>query len=68
MTTLLGHRSLVQEAAALRDGTDDPVAAALRSCDRIDTVDPQVRAFVPEPGRRARLVEAARRCAAGAPP
>ncbi|WP_374205528.1 amidase family protein [Streptomyces sioyaensis] len=67
MTTLLGCRSLVQEAAALRAGADDPVAAMHRSCDRIDDVDPQVRAFVPEAGRRTRLLEAARkRAAAGA--
>ncbi|MFI1307374.1 amidase [Streptomyces sioyaensis] len=64
MTTLLGHRSLVQEAAALRAGTDDPVAAVHRSCDRIDAVDPRVRAFVPEAGRRTRLLEAARTRAA----
>ncbi|MFE3885299.1 amidase [Streptomyces lydicus] len=67
MTTLLGQRFLVQEAAALRDGTDDPVDAANRSCDRIDAVDPQVRAFVPEDGRRARLLEAARRRASAVP-
>ncbi|MFE1174822.1 amidase [Streptomyces sp. NPDC058773] len=66
MTTLLGKRSLVQEAAALRDGTDDPVDAVTRTCDRIDAVDPEVRAFVPEEGRRARLLEAARRAAASA--
>ncbi|MGW1790787.1 amidase [Streptomyces tubercidicus] len=66
MRTLLGKRSLVREAAALRDGTDDPVDAVNRSCDRIDAVDPQVGAFVPEEGRRARLLEAARRAAAGA--
>ncbi|WP_329146957.1 amidase [Streptomyces sp. NBC_01456] len=64
MTTLLGYRTLVQEAAALRAGTDDPVDAVRRTCDRIDAVDPQVRAFVPETGRRTRLLEAARRTAA----
>ncbi|MEU5019268.1 amidase [Streptomyces angustmyceticus] len=61
MTTLLGQRSLVQEAAALRAGADDPVDAARRTCDRIDAVDAQVQAFVPEAGRRTRLLEAARR-------
>lgn len=60
---MLGQRSLVQEAAALRDGTDDPVDAVQRTCDRIDAVDPQVRAFVPEDGRRTRLLEAARAAA-----
>ncbi|WP_406479397.1 amidase [Streptomyces platensis] len=65
MTNLLGKRSLVQEAAALRAGTDDPVDAVHRTCDRIDAFDPEVRAFVPEEGRRTRLLEAARRAAAG---
>ncbi|MER6306402.1 amidase [Streptomyces sp. NPDC001657] len=68
MTTLLGHRPLVQEAAALRSGADDPVDAVRRTCDRIDAVDPQVRAFVPEDGRRTRLLEAARELAAAGPP
>ncbi|MGW7488605.1 amidase [Streptomyces sp. NPDC054786] len=68
MTTLLRQRSLVQEAAALRAGADDPVDAVHRSCDRIDAIDPQVRAFVPEPGRRTRLLEAARQRTAAGPP
>ncbi|MCK7627439.1 amidase [Streptomyces sp. RS10V-4] len=68
MTTLLGSRSLVQEAAALRSGADDPLAAVLRTCDRIDAVDHRIHAFVPEPGRRARLREAARELAAAGPP
>ncbi|MGD3107929.1 amidase [Streptomyces sp. YGL11-2] len=67
MTTLLGYRSLVREAAALRSGASDPVDAVHRSCDRIDAVDPYVRAFVPEDGRRARLLEAARELAADGP-
>ncbi|MFK0291586.1 amidase [Streptomyces sp. NPDC090442] len=67
MTTLLGCRPLVQEAAALRSGADDPVDAVRRTCDRIDAVDGRVRAFVPEPGRRARLLAAARELAATAP-
>ncbi|KPC66702.1 amidase family protein [Streptomyces chattanoogensis] len=66
METLLRYRSLVREAEALRSGADDPVAAALRTCDRIDAVDARVRAFVPEAARRTRLAEAAReRVAAG---
>ncbi|WP_310722648.1 amidase [Streptomyces sp. N2A] len=68
MTTLLGHRPLVQEAAALRSGADHPVDAVRRTCDRIDAVDPRVRAFVPEEGRRTRLLEAARELAAAGPP
>ncbi|KUL38590.1 amidase [Streptomyces sp. NRRL F-4489] len=68
MTTLLGSRSLVQEAAALRSGADDPLTAVLRTCDRIDAVDHRIHAFVPEPGRRDRLREAARELAAAGPP
>ncbi|GAA2665123.1 amidase [Streptomyces lunalinharesii] len=68
MTTLLGYRSLVQEAAALRSGADDPLDAARRTCDRIDAVDPRIRAFVPEPGRRDRLSTAARELASAGPP
>ncbi|MFE6689983.1 amidase [Streptomyces sp. NPDC057743] len=64
MTTLLGCRPLVQEAAALRSGADDPAGAVRRTCDRIDAVDGRVRAFLPEPGRRARLLAAARELAA----
>ncbi|GGU78008.1 glutamyl-tRNA amidotransferase subunit A [Streptomyces albospinus] len=65
---MLGYRSLVQEAAALRSGAADPVDAVHRVCDRIDAVDRHVRAFVPEDGRRARLLEAARELAADGPP
>ncbi|MFE3768396.1 amidase family protein [Streptomyces sp. NPDC059122] len=68
MTTLLGYRSLVQEAAALRSGVDDPLDAVRRTCDRIDAVDPRIQAFVPEPGRRERLSAAARELAAAGPP
>lgn len=59
--SLLRHRSLVEEAAALRSGADDPVQAAHRTCDRIEAVDPHVRAFVHEPDRRGRMLAAARR-------
>ncbi|MFE3649826.1 amidase [Streptomyces sp. NPDC059152] len=68
MTTLLGYRSLVQEAAALRSGVDDPLDGVRRTCDRIDAVDPRIQAFVPEPGRRERLSAAARELAAAGPP
>lgn len=66
--TLLRYRSLVAEAAALRSGADDPVAAAARTCDRIDAVDGRLRAFVPEPQRRTRLLAAARQLADGGSP
>ncbi|MFE7286396.1 amidase [Streptomyces noursei] len=68
MTTLLGYRSLVQEAAALRSGVDAPLDAVRRTCDRIDAVDPRIRAFVPEPRRRDRLSAAARELASAGPP
>ncbi|MFF9477705.1 amidase [Streptomyces sp. NPDC014733] len=64
MDSLLRNRSLVREAAALRSGADDPVAAARRTCDRIDAVDPHLLAFVPEPDRRERLSAAAERAVA----
>ncbi|MEU3709126.1 amidase [Streptomyces catenulae] len=64
MDSLLRYRSLVREAAALRSGADDPVAAARRTCDRIDAVDPHLLAFVPEPDRRERLLAAAERAVA----
>ena len=55
MGNLVRPRSLAGEAAALRaDDSAVPVAVA-RMCDRIDEVDPALRAFVPEPGRRRRL-------------
>ncbi|MEU9110227.1 amidase [Streptomyces sp. NPDC048483] len=68
METLLRYRSLLRDAAALRSGTDDPVAAAARTCDRIDAIDARVQAFVPEPERRTRLLDAARRLTAAVPP
>nr|WP_237550776.1 amidase [Streptomyces sp. SID8354] len=65
---MLGSRSLVQEAAALRSGADEPLDAVRRTCDRLDAVDPVIEAFVPEPGRRERLLAAARELAAAGPP
>lgn len=60
MDDLTKRIPLVAEAAALRDGSRDVVAGAARVCDRIGEVDPVVRAFVPEPGRRERLLAQAR--------
>ena len=37
----------------------DLAATAAAACDRIDRADPGIHAFVPEPGRRARLLAAA---------
>ncbi|GAA1280171.1 hypothetical protein [Streptomyces javensis] len=39
--------------------------AAVRTCDRIEAADGEIRAFVPEPGRRERLAGAARRRMSG---
>jgi Asp-tRNA(Asn)/Glu-tRNA(Gln) amidotransferase A subunit family amidase len=55
VTNLIRRRYLIDEAAALIAGTDDPVAMAIRTNDRIDEIDGTVRAFVAEPGRRDRL-------------
>lgn len=52
---LIAPKSLVEQAAALRAGVDDPEKLAERTCDRIDAVDPAVEALVSEPGRRERL-------------
>jgi Asp-tRNA(Asn)/Glu-tRNA(Gln) amidotransferase A subunit family amidase len=53
---LVAPKSLVDQAAALRSGRDEPAEVAQRTCDRIDAVDPVVEALVTEPGRRARLL------------
>jgi len=42
----------------------DPSSEVARVGERIDEVDPEVRAFVPEPGRRERLEREARLVAA----
>jgi len=47
---------LTQTAAKLRAGQLDPVAYVAELCDRLDATEPQVRALLPEPGRRARLI------------
>ncbi|MFB6281351.1 MAG: amidase [Haloferacaceae archaeon] len=54
------HPAPVAEAAAeFRAGERDPAAYVEELCDRIEAVDDDLRAFVREPGRRARLREAA---------
>lgn len=45
----------------LRSGAIDPVAHVEGVCDLIETVDPRILALIPEPDRRARLREEARR-------
>jgi Asp-tRNA(Asn)/Glu-tRNA(Gln) amidotransferase A subunit family amidase len=41
--------------AALRNGDREPTALVVEVCDRLDTVEDDVRAFRPETGRRTRL-------------
>ncbi|MFG3050995.1 amidase [Kitasatospora sp. NPDC048239] len=71
---LVRPRSLVREAAGLRTGEPGLPAHVDRLCDRIEHVDPLIRAFVSEPGRHARLRAEARALAhrypdpAAAPP
>jgi Asp-tRNA(Asn)/Glu-tRNA(Gln) amidotransferase A subunit family amidase len=45
---------------ATGDSGSDVAATAAATCDRIEAVDADLRAFVPEPGRRARLTAEAR--------
>jgi Asp-tRNA(Asn)/Glu-tRNA(Gln) amidotransferase A subunit family amidase len=46
---------LAETVAALRNGQRDLHAYIDEICDRIDQIDPQVQAFLPEPERRRRL-------------
>ncbi|HEX5542223.1 MAG TPA: amidase, partial [Micromonospora sp.] len=64
MNSLVRPRSLIGEVAALRGGERDLSVEVARLCDRIDEVDPELQAFVPEPDRRGRLAEEARSVAA----
>lgn len=52
-------RSLAATARSLRDGTVDLHDYLLRVCDLLDGREPEVRALLPEAGRRERLLEAA---------
>lgn len=47
---------LPKTAAALRNGQLDLLNYINEICDRIETVDPLIEAFLPEPNRRARLL------------
>lgn len=51
----LNAASLATTVADLRTGTLDLSSQIDALCDRIDQVDPQVQALLPEPNRRARL-------------
>ncbi|MFJ3788021.1 amidase [Kitasatospora sp. NPDC090091] len=63
---LVSPRSLAREAAALR-AAPDLAGHVDRLCTRIERVDPLIHAFVPEPGRPARLHAEARALAARHP-
>jgi Asp-tRNA(Asn)/Glu-tRNA(Gln) amidotransferase A subunit family amidase len=51
---------LAETAAALRSGTLDLVSHVETACARLDELDQQVQAFLPEPARRERLLAQAR--------
>jgi Asp-tRNA(Asn)/Glu-tRNA(Gln) amidotransferase A subunit family amidase len=46
---------LLEIAAALRSGQLDVLEYVEQACDRVDALDPQIAALLPEPDRRARL-------------
>lgn len=46
---------LAQTAAELREGRRDLTRTVDELCDRVDAIDPEVQALLPEPGRRVRL-------------
>lgn len=48
------------DARDFRSGASDPADRIREVCDRIDRIDPEVRALLPEPGRRERLLAEAR--------
>lgn len=60
MTIRIHRAKLLEAADELRSDEASPVEFAVRCCDRIDDVDEELRAFVPEPDRRDRLREEAR--------
>lgn len=53
--TLAESEPLDAVAGDLRAGRRDPSAYVAHCCDRIDAVDDELRALLPEPGRRRRL-------------
>jgi len=69
MTTddLVRPRSLGVDLDGLRSGALTPAGYLNLLCERIDEVDPRLRAFVAEPDRRARLARVAARSDPAAP-
>src|SRR5947209_17599182 len=57
---LLASASLAATASALRRGQLDLLNYINEVCNRIDTVDPAIRALLPETDRRARLIAEAK--------
>src|SRR5690606_3369157 len=55
MNTMIEPLEVVPIVSALRAGELTPAEHANSVVDRIDRVDREIRAFVPEPGRRERL-------------
>jgi Asp-tRNA(Asn)/Glu-tRNA(Gln) amidotransferase A subunit family amidase len=55
MSTLLSSYPLATTAAALRTGELDLFDHIEQVCDRLDAIDGQIQAFLPEPARRSRL-------------
>jgi Asp-tRNA(Asn)/Glu-tRNA(Gln) amidotransferase A subunit family amidase len=53
--TMIASSLLPQTAAVLRNGQLDLLEYVEQTCDRLDALDPQIEAFLPEPDRRARL-------------
>lgn len=60
-SALLAPLPLAGLAAALRGGSLDLEVFVRGLCDRIDAVEPQIQALLPEPGRRERLLREAER-------
>ncbi len=56
----MSDSTFLTTAQALRSGQLDPVQYITELCDRIDTIDPRIHAFLPEAGRRTRLQSEAR--------
>lgn len=57
--TLLRDAPLAASIEALRSGAIDLASHVDGLCDRLEAIEERVRAFVPEPGRRERLHDAA---------
>ncbi len=52
---MIEQARLLGTVAALRSGQRDLLEYVEQACDRLDALDPQIRAFLPEPERRERL-------------